>query len=370
MVSLAERQRRTDALRRAMDAAGYQALVIYGNAEATQRGYIRYISDWHLWGGSGYAILPLEDEPALVLGSSSQAFWASEIEWIHDVRRAVPILTEVIAILKQRGYTSIGVVAMNHIMPSAEARQLQAAIDGRVEDATALMDGVMAIKSAEEIGFLEDSSKMVAQAMRRFKEVLAPGKTERQVVSETWHMLKEFGSLDGIAHISHKAPPFIHPPSDRVITQSDVIKFSMEFCGPSGYWIELASVFTFRDPPEREYRIFQTTRKAFDRAASMMRPGVVAAELPAIIEATFREDGWDIAGRAIWDMHGIGANVIEPPIVMPGNQTVLQENMALNMHPGLLVAPDRWGLYIQDNFIVTPTGGRRLSGWDHEWQVI
>ncbi len=370
MVSLAERQRRHAALRQAMADAGYDALVIYGQAEATQRGYVRYVSDWHLWGGSGYVVLPLASDPVLVLGSGSQAFWASEIGWITDVRRGVPLVTQVTSLLKERELKSVGVVAMNHIMPSGEARQLQAAVDGRVEDATAVMDGVMSIKSAEEIAGLEESSRIVAGAMGRFKEVLAPGKTERQVVSEVWRTLREAGCQDGIAHISHKAPPYIHMPWDRVIEKADIIKMSMEFSGPSGYWIELASIFSFGPPPERERRIYETTREAFNRAARLMRPGVVAADLPATIEATFREAGWETSGRAIWDVHGIGLNVIEPPVVMPGNPTVLQENMALNMHPGLLVGDDHWGVYIQDNFIVTPDGGRRLSGWQHEWQVL
>jgi Xaa-Pro aminopeptidase len=370
MVSQAERERRYAALRHAMEAAGYDGLIIYGNAEATQRGYVRYVTDWHLWGGSGYVILPLAGEPTLVLGSASQAFWAAEIGWVADCRRGLPVLAEVISVIRDKGLKAVGVVAMNHIMPAGEARQLQEGINGRVEDATALMDGIMAIKSAEEIAGLEESSHIVARGLARFREVLAPGKTERETVREVWHYLKGEGCLDGIAHISHKAPPFIHPPTDRVIEKTDTIKLSLEFCGPTGYWIELASIFSFGEPPDRERRIFETARSAFFNAAKLMRPGTVAAELPAIIEATFRDAGWPISGRAIWDVHGIGLNVIEPPVVLPGNQTVLHENMALNMHPGLLVGDDKWGVYIQDDFIVTPDGGRRLSGWEHEWQVI
>ena len=372
MISLQERDRRYAALRQVMSAAGYEALVIYGLAEATLRGYVRYVVDWHLWGGSGYVVFPLEGEPTLILGSASQTFWANEAGWISDTRRALSLASEVIVALEQRKLTTakIGVVGLDGIMPAREIRQLQAALSQPLSDVTGLMDGVMSIKSAEEIAGLEETSRILARALRRFKEVVAPGMTERQAVSEAVKLARAAGCLDGIAHISHKAPPYIRPPTDRIIGDHDIIKFSMEFAGPTGFWCELAGIFSFREPPERERCIFETTLKAFNSTAKLMKPGVVAAELPANIERIFRAKGWEVTGRAIWDVHGIGQNVIEPPVVMPDNQTVLKENMALNMHPGLLVGEDKWGVYIQDNFIVTPEGGRRLSGWEHRWHIV
>ena len=51
MVSREERERRYVALREAMEEAGHDAWIMAGNAEAMQRGYIRYVSDWRLWVG-------------------------------------------------------------------------------------------------------------------------------------------------------------------------------------------------------------------------------------------------------------------------------------------------------------------------------
>jgi hypothetical protein len=76
MPSVQEKDRRFAALRTLMRAQGYQALVLSGNAEATQRGYIRYVADWRLWGGKGFVVLPLEGEPLLILGVGSQSYWA------------------------------------------------------------------------------------------------------------------------------------------------------------------------------------------------------------------------------------------------------------------------------------------------------
>jgi Xaa-Pro aminopeptidase len=373
LVSQQERERRYSDLREAMLDAGYHVLVLAGNAEATQRGYIRYVSDWRLWGGNGYVVFPLNDDPVLVLGSGSQAYWARAVGWIQHVRSAMDKPAEVVDTLKRLGLASsrIGVVGLDRVMSYQDARALIAPLtNAELDDATHLMDDVMAIKSDEEIARAAETYRIVAQAHDRIRDALAPGRTERAVMSAAVEFLAERGCLDGIAHLSNEAPPFVRPPEDRTITEDDILKVSLEFAGPAGYWIELASIFSFRKPPERERRYFETTLRAVERAAELMRPGTTGGELSTAIEDTYREDGWDITGRVIWDVHGIGLNVITPPIGLPGSADVLKENMILNIHPGLVVGEDGWGVYVQDNIVVTPEGGRPLADYEYEWHVL
>jgi Xaa-Pro dipeptidase len=373
LVSLQERERRYLALREAMREAGYDALVLSGNAEATQRGYIRYVSDWRLWGGNGYVVFPLKDDPVLILGSGSQAYWAEAVDWIQDVRSVIDKTSEVVSIVQDLdlSHSKIGVVGLNRVMSHQDARTLVAGLPGaEIDDATRLVDDVMAIKSAEEIAQAAETYRFVAQAHHQIRDALAPGKTERAVMSEAVRFLAQHGCLDGIAHISTEAPPFIRPPEDRPIEEDDILKVSLEFAGPAGYWIELASIFSFREPAEREHRHFETTLKAVERAAKLMRPGAKGSELSEAIEQTYREDDWNITGRVIWDVHGIGLNVITPPIGLPGSEDELKENMILNIHPGLVVGEDGWGVYVQDNLVVTPEGGRPLAEYEYAWHVL
>ncbi|MGQ9583833.1 MAG: M24 family metallopeptidase, partial [Anaerolineae bacterium] len=348
MVSTAERKRRETALREAMHASGYQALLLAGNAEAAQRGYIRYLSDWRLWGGSGYLVFPLDGDPVLVLGSCSQAHWAKGVGWIRDVRCAlVDKIAEVVRVLRTKGLSrsSIGVVGLNRLMPYGDAKALMALLpEAHVQDATRLVDDVMAVKSQEEIAQAAETCRFVAQALERVKEVLSPGKTEREVMAEAIRFLAARGCLDGIAHISAEAAPYVSPARDRRIEVDDILKVSLEFAGPGGYWVELSAVFSFREPPDRERRLFATALKALERGRDLMRPGVKGGELSRAIEETYREDGWHITGRSSVDIHGIGLNVIAPPIGLPGSDDELRENMILNIHPGILVDDEQWGI--------------------------
>ena len=118
---------------------------------------------------------------------------------------------------------------------------------------------------------------------------------------------------------------------------------------------------------------FRRSEKAVDlaieKAAELMRPGVKAGELCQVIEDTYRQDGWNIVGRRLWDFHGQGLNSLMPPLGMPGSEEELEENMMLNIHPGILTK-DGWGVSVPHNYIVTPDGGRSLGDVEREWQVL
>jgi len=172
-----------------------------------------------------------------------------------------------------------------------------------------------------------------------------------------------------MAHLSHKAASGTRPPTDRRIEADDIIKVFLEFAGPSGFLVELGSVFSFREPPEEKRQKFLTVRRAIDRAAELMRPSVKAGELCQVIEETYRQDGWNIVGRRLWDFHGQGLNSLMPPLGMPGSEEKLEENMMLNIHPGILTE-DGWGVSVTHNYIVTPQGGRPLGDFEREWQVL
>lgn len=373
VISEGERTRRWERLREEMAAAGYEVLLIAGREGVVGRGYLRYLTDWHVWGGTGYLVFPLEGEPTLVLGSLSQAYWARRRGWVEDVRAGMlGPAAEAIGVLNARGVRGrLGVVGIGQRMSQDDLRAFAAALPTvELVDAADVLERVRVIKSAEEVAALTETSQIVAEAMRRFRDVLTPGKTEREVVAEAWKVAREAGVLDGIAHISHDAPAFVHPPTDRVIEPSDVIKLSMEMAGPTGYWVELAGVFSFREPSEEYRRLFGTVINAIDRVRALLQPGTSADALVAAVEAAYRDDGWTPTTRTIWDAHGIGLDVIEPPILLRGDPLRLQAGMAINVHPGLAYGDALLGLYVQDNYVVTEGGAHPLSGWEHRWHTL
>lgn len=373
MISLTERERRFTALRAMMREQDYAALLVAGNAEATQRGYVRYVSNWRLWGGKGFVIFPLEGEPVVVLGAGSQSHWAPRVGWIGDVRPTANMMAEVAAIIRQRGMDNqrMGVVGLHEVMLHGDVVTLQEGLPvTELVDATTPVDAVMAIKSEEEIAAASRTYGYIADALETFKTHLAPDKSERAVMAAAIRVLADYGCHDGIAHLTNGVQPFFRPPTDRVITTDDVFKVSLEFAGPEGYWIELSGVYSFQEPPERLRRHYETTRQALTNAAAALRPGATGSDLTRAIETTFADAGWNVTGRGIWDGHAIGLVVIRPPYSTPDSTDPFQENMIINVHPGVLVDEDGLGYFMQDNFLVTLEGGKALGEYRHEWHVV
>ena len=64
--------------------------------------------------------------------------------------------------------------------------------------------------------------------------------------------------------------------------------------------------------------------------------------------------------KVIFTGHGIGLELVEPPIIARGKETILQPGMTFSLEPKL-VFKDRFSAGIESVFVVTETGCRLIS---------
>jgi Xaa-Pro dipeptidase len=67
--------------------------------------------------------------------------------------------------------------------------------------------------------------------------------------------------------------------------------------------------------------------------------------------------------------HGIGMEGHEPPYMFAENDLVLAEGMSFTVEPGIYL-PDRGGVRIEDNMVITSDGAVSLSDMPRVLQVI
>ena len=373
MVTVIERERRYNSIYKQIINSDLQAIIIVGNAEANQRGYIRYVSDWRLWGGYGFAVMEIDEDPILFLGSGSQSYWARDIKWIEDVRDNIDSIGEICNTLKifNKKGAKIGIVGLNNILQKEIYDKITFELN-KIEfvDFTITFDNIMSVKSKEEIDYARNTYNLISKAFDIITNNIKPGITEIEIMSKAKSFLYDNGCFDGIAHITNDSPPFIHPATERKLEIDDVIKISLEFAGPEGYWIELAGVYSFKKPSSRLMKNFSTTLNALNLAKNLMIPDTIAGDISKEIEKLYIKEGWEIWGRAIWDFHAIGLNVIRPPIGTETSSDKIHKNMIINCHPGLMVKPDKLGMYLQDNFLITENGGKPLGEYKYKWNLI
>src|ERR1700730_5684000 len=84
-LTVAERQRRYDALRSLLDAAGCAAAVVIGTPHIGGKRYFRYFTDWPIQSIGGYLVIGTAGGEQAVFRASSQAFWARTVDWIENI---------------------------------------------------------------------------------------------------------------------------------------------------------------------------------------------------------------------------------------------------------------------------------------------
>jgi Xaa-Pro dipeptidase len=379
MASLQERDRRYQALRAAMASQGLEVLIIHGRGGYSDRGAVRYVADLYMWGGETYVILPRQAEPILFQPGYMGFAWAQAAGWIADNRSAVEPPTAVAETLLDLGLgrTRIGIVGLETTLPVRSLRTLEACLPGAtLQDATALLNKIKIVKSAEEIGYLRETSEIMKRGFTAMEAILAPGVTERQLVAQAESVMRLHGMADGFALISRSTrDPVMRPPTEDIVQKEDVITCDWEFAGPHGYCLELSGQYSFRRPPDKLRRVFEAQMETYQRCLEVMKPGVSSARILETIAATYQRHGFELPGVSgfgpvQFHVHGIGLDFTEPPLV-PGHDLALEEGMVVALHPH--IGPeDRPSppVEILDNVLVTSAGGERLTRPHTEWRVL
>ncbi len=127
----------------AMRERGLDVLVAV--ADAHHKGNVRYLTDHDIWSQRAYVVVPLEQDPTLIVSMNSQQYWARKRGWIEDVRSAPRPVEAVASLLAERGLARaarIGIGGMTDLMSVGDMRLLTDVLPGTAfEDATTLVQG-------------------------------------------------------------------------------------------------------------------------------------------------------------------------------------------------------------------------------------
>ena len=185
---LSERDARFEHVRARMREEGLDALLIGGKGHWwTGRGYVRYLSDFHLWGHDALVVFPIEGEPALTVSSYAVANMIASRGWIADSAGDVFLVPRTLSALRQRGLERgrLGTVGTPFIMSADLHRELVEQLpDADIRQADEILDGVRVAKSEIEIAQNRELWGLAKQSMKRFADVLRPGQSQLKLSAE------------------------------------------------------------------------------------------------------------------------------------------------------------------------------------------
>jgi Xaa-Pro aminopeptidase len=378
---LSERDARFERVRARMREEGFDALLIGGKGHWwTGRGYVRYLSDFHLWGHDALIVFPVEGEPALTVSSYAVARMIASRGWITDSAGDVFLVPRTLSALRQRGLERgrLGTVGTPFIMSADLHRelgeQLPHADIGRADE---ILDRVRVAKSEIEIFQNRELWSLAKQSMERFSDVLRPDHSQLELSAEATKVALAGGARDVLV-LMGESPAEYGPPRDEPVRCSDVLRYHMEICGPSGHWCELTLTFSFRPLSDSEERLLASELTAYRAVQAAARPGARLAQLAKVFEDTLSEDGWELGEPTQhFDFHGQGMDVIEYPWFAAeqpwggSRDFALEPGSILSYHPArTITSGPMWSPGVSDNLLITETGAEWLSGdWSHDWEV-
>ncbi len=365
-----------------MEAANLDALLIAGKGHWwTGRGYLRYFTDFHMWGHDGLLCIPKDGEPFLVFSSYAVAERIAARGWVTDTAGDVYIAPRMVERMQAHGITRgrVGLVGRRFILSVGNYEELVGGLP-QVEwvDADDLMNHVRAIKSELEIQQNRELWTLAKSAMERFVEVVEPGRPQRELASHAAEVALAGGARDLLIFMGEE--PAATPPSDAPVRLNDILRYHMEILGESGHWCELTVNLAYRQPTDLELKLMESEIKGQEILHRMAKPGVRPSELAAAFEASLRDDGWELGPpTTAFDFHGQGMDCIEYPwhaAQKPWGQSQdrpLEAGMTFSFHPHRSVIPAvPWGTGNNENILITPNGAERFSGedWSHRWRVV
>jgi Xaa-Pro aminopeptidase len=366
MVSDKERERRHRATRVAMERAGIDVLVAISDAH--HKGDVYYLTNHTIWSQRGYAVMTQEAGPILVVAMASQDYWARKESWAAEVKWSASPVREVVATLRglMRPGQTVGISGLRDLLPLSDYEHLREQTAGlSIADATDVMQSVRAKKSAEELAELRESAEVANAGFAVLREYGRPGIQEFELVGEVERVVRARGA--GATLILTSQGPYLRSPSARKLQAGDFQMFSVELCGPSGYWVEVGGMLAIGDIDTPAALAYEACRRAFDAGINAIRTGQKCATVAAILVDAFKASNHK---AGIWGGHGIGLDTLEQPRLTAADDTVISEGMVFGFHPHVVDSAGIRGAYIADTVIVTPDGPVRLGHPDTQDSLV
>jgi Xaa-Pro dipeptidase len=196
--------------------------------------------------------------------------------------------------------------------------------------------------------------------------------TEKALAAELVTQLLRHGSDPELpfAPIVSAGPNAANPhasPSERKLQAGDllVVDWGASY---EGYISDLTRTFVV-DAVDDEYRkIHRIVQEANVAGLAAAKPGVPCAEVDRTARAVIEQAGYG-AYFTHRTGHGIGMEGHEEPYIRGDNMQLLEPGMAFTVEPGIYL-PNRNGVRIEDNVVITETGADVLSDMPREMRVV
>ena len=249
-------------------------------------------------------------------------------------------------------------------LPIESWRALAKAVGGeeKLELANNLILRLRSVKDEQEIRLIRGACKLASLGMQAASEMIRPGVKEKEVAAEVEYAMRKKGS-DGtsfdtiIASGPHSAFPHGSCTSRTVRGGELVVVDLGATC--SFYRSDMTRTFTPGKPDEKQRKIYETVKKAHQKAFETIKPNASAAEADAAARRVIEAAGF--AEFFVHNLgHGVGLEIHEAPVLSPDSKDTLAAGNVVTDEPGIYL-PGYGGVRIEDTVLITRAGAEKLT---------
>ncbi len=214
--------------------------------------------------------------------------------------------------------------------------------------------------------------KIAQDALEATLPLIKIGMTERELSSELVVQLLKHGSDPALpfSPIVSGGPNGANPhasPTDRKLQAGDLLVVDWG-AAYHGYISDLTRTFAVGEVDAECQKIHKIVQEANAAGRAAGKPGVPCANVDIATRDVIERSGY---GKYFTHRtgHGIGMEGHEDPYMRGDNMQLLEPGMAYTVEPGIYL-PDRNGVRIEDNVVITETGAECLSDMPREIRVV
>lgn len=379
-LSLAERDRRYKKVREAMTQAHMDVLLAPANTGRWEQlqADSRYLTSIGGFATEVFTIFPLEGAVTAYVFNRA-AWWKRAQTWVDDVRDGRNRWAEnAVERLKEIGFDkgTVGITGLSGlfrapdgIIPHRTVKLLEAAFPkARFVNATEMMQEIRALKSMEEIGFLERSATIIEEMIATMREAATPGTAEKDLYAAMLStMLKKGGELPTLLFLG-TGPGVTNSsfvPTERVIQKGDRVVNKIE-AKYGGYAAQAVAPMVVGKPDKILQEMIDVSLACFNSILEKMRPGTTFGALFDTYTGAVERYG---KNKYLWYhpmMHARGLGDDGPALLGDKDlerfrEIELQAGMVFVLKPQGRSVDTKDRASLGDTVVVTENGARRLG---------
>jgi Xaa-Pro dipeptidase len=239
-------------------------------------------------------------------------------------------------------------------------------------DASEVLSGLRLRKDQAEVEAMRRAVKIAQDALEATIPLIKIGMTEKELSSELVVQLLRQGSEPEMpfAPIVSGGPNGANPhasPSERKLQVGDllVVDWGATY---DGYISDLTRTFAVGEVDEEYQKIHKIVQEANAAGRAAGKPGVPCANVDKAARDVIEKAGYGTYFTHRTG-HGIGMEGHEEPYMRGDNMQVLEPGMAFTVEPGIYL-PNRNGVRIEDNVVITETGADVLSDMPRAIRIV